>query len=252
MKLLGSAAIAAIAVGMLCLGCLGHAEETESVPQPVDLGPPLVDNAKDLKQFGKYAGWLDVKNKQVVLVGKACKASYPLEFFITSSGRDYESAIVIEGGRPAPGQLSIFQQIETSLILLGAKSGKPAFYKDGKTTVATGDEIAIEIRWKDKDGKIQKTDARECVRYIKTKKPPEKNWVFAGSGFLSDGEGGKRFMADGGEFVCVLNNPLAMLDLPIVSSSAIEERSFEANSDKMPPGGTAVTILLTPKPAAKR
>ena len=36
--------------------------------------------------------------------------------------------------------------------------------------------------------------------------------VFGGSHFADDGEGGKRFLADSGEFVCVLNNPIAMLD----------------------------------------
>ncbi len=89
---------------------------------------------------------------------------------------------------------------------------------------------------------------------MKTKKPPAKNWVFAGSRFADDGEGGKRFMADSGDFVCVLNNPIAMLDLPLVSAGAIEDRSFEANREKLPEPGTPVTIVLTPKvqPKASR
>ena len=85
-----------------------------------------------------------------------------------------------------------------------------------------------------KRARSNSTDARNWIRDVKTKKPPAKNWVFAGSRFADDGEGGKRFMADGGEFVCVLNNPIAMLDLPLVSAGAIEDRSFEANKEKLP------------------
>ncbi len=238
-------------VAFLGLAAMARADETEPVQKPRDLGPPLVHNMKDLKQLGKYAAWLDAKNKQVVLVGEACKADYPLEFFITTRARAYESVLVIEGDRRQEGQMSVFQQIQLALILCGAKAGHPSYYKDDKTTVATGDEIAIEVRWKNQEGKIEHTDARNWIRDVKTKKPPVKTWVFAGSGFGDDGEGGKYFKANGGDFVCVLNNPIAMLDLPLVSAGAIEERSFEANLEKLPPPGTPVTILLIPEQKTK-
>ena len=228
-----------------------QADEPEPAAKPRDLGSPLVDNLKDLKQLGKYAAWLDPKNKQVVLVGETCKADYPLEFFITTKTRAYESVLVIDGDRRAEGQMSVFRNIQLALILCGAKPGHPSYYKDDKTTVATGDEIAIEVRWKDKEGKIQRADARSWIRDVKTKKPPANRWVFAGSRFSDDGEGGQRFAADGGEFVCVLNNPMAMLDLPLVSAGAIEDRTFEANREKLPEPGTPVTIVLTPQIKAK-
>jgi len=228
-----------------------RADEPEPAPKPRDFGPPLVDNPKDLRQLGKYAAWLDAKNKQVVLVGEACKADYPLEFFITTNARAYESVLVIDGDRRQEGRMSIFQQVQLALILCGAKPGHPSYYKDDKTTVASGDEINIEVRWKNAKDKIERTNALNWIRDVKTKKSPTKTWVFAGSRFADDGEGGKRFLADGGEFVCVLNNPIAMLDLPLVSAGAIEDRSFEANLEKLPPPGTAVTIVLIPKVQAK-
>ncbi|MGO9113187.1 MAG: YdjY domain-containing protein [Thermoguttaceae bacterium] len=235
----------------LGLASTARADEPEPAPKPRDLGPPLVENLKDLKQLGKYSAWLDTKKRQVVLVGEACKADYPLEFFITTKARAYESVLVIEGDRRQEGQMSVFQQVQLALILCGAKPGHPSYYKDDKTTVATGDEITIEVRWKNQEGKTEHADARNWIRDVKTKKPPTKTWVFAGSRFADDGEGGKRFMADGGEFVCVLNNPIAMLDLPVVSAGAIEDRSFEANLEKLPPPGTPVTIALIPKVRAK-
>jgi hypothetical protein len=236
-----------------CLGLtpLGWGGEPEAAEKPRDLGPPLVDNLKDLKQLGKYAAWLDPKHKQVVMVGETCKADYPLEFFITTKTRAYESVLVIDGERREADGGSVFQKVQLALILCGAKPGHPSYYQNDKTTVATGDEIAIEVRWKNSEGKIERTDARNWIRHVKTKQPPANTWVFAGSRFADDGEGKKRFMADGGEFVCVLNNPIAMLDLPVVSAGAIEDRSFEANREKLPPAGTPVTILLGPKVQTK-
>jgi len=242
--------IALLAV-FLGLPLVVRADEPDQAPKPRDLGPPLVDNVKDLKQLGKYAAWLDAKNKKVVLVGEACKADYPLEFFITTSARAYESVLVINAERRQEGQMSVFQQVQLALILCGAKPGHPSYYKDDKTTVASGDEISIEVRWKNQEGKTERTNALDWIRDVKTKRPPTKTWVFAGSRFADDGEGGKRFLADGGEFVCVLNNPMAMLDLPLVSAGAIEDRSFEANPEKLPPPGTPVTIILIPKVHAK-
>ena len=152
-----------------------RADESEPAPKPRDLGPPLVDNLNELKQLGKFAAWLDPKHKQVVLVGEACKADYPLEFFITTKERAYESVLVIDGEHRQEGQMSIFQQVQLALILCGAKPGHPSYYKDDKTTVASGDEIAIEVRWKNKEGKTENTDARNWIRDVKTKQPPAEN-----------------------------------------------------------------------------
>jgi hypothetical protein len=68
---------------------------------------------------------------------------------------------------------------------------------------------------------------------------------------VKDEEGNNRYLGDSGDFICVLNNPVAMLDLPILSSGAIENRLFEANTDSMPPAETPVTIILKPKLKAK-
>jgi hypothetical protein len=223
------------------------ADPEDAEPKPRDLGPPLVENLKELKQFGQYPAWLDPKHKQIVLVGETCKADYPLEFFITSKPRAYESVLVVDSTHRGGGGESLFKSVQMALLLCGAKPGHPAYYKDDKTTLATGDEIVIEVRWKNKEGKIVKNDARNWIRDSKTKKSPEKTWVFAGSRFVVDENGHSHFMADGGDFVCVLNNPMAMLDLPVLSSGAIEERIFEANLEKLPPPGTPVTIVLIPK-----
>jgi hypothetical protein len=233
------------------------ASDSEPAPKPraapaeeKHWGPPLVENVKELKQLGKYPAWLDAKNKKIVLVGEVSKPDIGLEFLVTARSRGaYESVLVVDANLPEEGKPSLFQNIQVALILFGAKPGHPSYYsqKDDKTIVATGDEIMIEVRWKNKEGKIEKTDARNWIRNIKTKKSPEKTWVFAGSGFVDDGKGGKIFKADAGDFICVLNNPSALLDLPLLSASALDDRLWEPNQEKLPPAGTPVTIVMSPK-----
>lgn len=214
----------------------------EQPEKPRDLGPPLVDNLGDLKRLEPYPAWLDPKNKQLVILGEVCGADYPLEFFATMKDRAYESVVITEA-RP-----SVLHHV---LLLLGAVAGRPSKYhwegNDLKFTPATGTEVAIEVRWKDKAGKQHQAPAQQWVRNRRTKKAVEVNWVFAGSAFWKDESGKERYSADGGDFICVLNNPVAMLDLPIQSSSAIDDRLFETFTENIPPLGTAVTILLRPK-----
>ena len=192
----------------------------EPAEKPRDLGPPLVDEPGKLVRLDpKQPVWVDVKNKHVVLMGEVCKAGYPLEFFATYSNRSYEAALSVN---VTP---SI---VHAGLLATGAEPGHPAKFEP-EFVPPTGTEVAIEVRWKDASGKVKSAPAQEWIRNIKTKKPLESNWVFAGSFFVTDEATGKKYyQADSGELICVLNLPTAMLDLPIRSYGAIEARSFEA------------------------
>jgi hypothetical protein len=204
-----------------------------------DLGSPLVDDVKALKRLDPVLPmWIDPKQKQVVILCEACKANYPLEFLITDRGRDYESVMVTDA-KPSV--------VHAGLLALGAKPGHPARFQP-KYEPATGTVIQIEVRWKDKNGKRQTAKAQDWIRNIKTKQALDVEWVFAGSGFWLDETTGKKvYQADGGDFISVLNLPTAMLDLPIQSAGALEERSFEGFLDWLPPSGTPVTVILKPK-----
>ncbi len=208
-------------------------------PKPRDWGPPLVDDVAGLKKLDpEQPVWLDVKNKQVVFIAELCQATYPLEFFATLRGRDYESVVVIEA-RP--------RIIHAALLALGAQPGHPARFQP-KYELPTGTEVAIEVRWKDAQGKRQQARAQDWLRNIKTRKSPELNWVFGGSRFERDETTGRlSYLADSGDFISVSNVPIATLDLPIQSSTAIESRLYEGFAERLPPRGTNVTVLLKPK-----
>ena len=163
-----------------------------------------------------------------------------MEFFATYRDRAYESVVVVNT------RSSI---VHAALVAFGAKPGHPVrFGKDGKDfEPATGTEILIEVRWKDKDGKVKKAPAQQWVRNSQTKKALDANWVFAGSMFVKDSNGQEHYVADGGDFVSVSNLTGATLDLPIRSKHALDARLFEGFAENMPPEKTSVTIIFKPK-----
>jgi hypothetical protein len=64
--------------------------------------------------------------------------------------------------------------------------------------------------------------------------------------------GEEHYMADSsGELICVSNFPTATLDVPIESSDSDAALMFEAFTEHIPPLGTPVTMVLTPKLASQ-
>jgi hypothetical protein len=223
------------------------AQEVEQMAEkPRDIGPPLVDQPENLTRLNpQQLIWVDLPDKQVVLQGEVCRAGYPLEFFATYGNRSYE-AVVAVNVKPSI--------VHAGLLRVGAEAGHPARFQP-EFAPPTGTEVAIEVRWKDAQGKVQSCPAQHWIRNIKTRKELDSNWVFGGSLFVTDETTGKEYyQADSGELICVLSSPTAMLDLPMQGYGAIEARSFEAFAEHLPPEGTPVTILLKPilsaKPAA--
>jgi len=218
-------------------------ELVEMAEKPRDLGPPLVENPDKLVRLDpKQPVWIDAGGKQVVLLGEVCEAGYPLEFFASNATKAYESVVSVN----VPPSI-----VHAGLLRIGAEPGHPARFQP-RFAPPTGTEIAIEVRWKDRQGKVQSAPAQHWIRNIKTKKELDVNWVFAGSYFRKDEETGEEYyQANFGALVCVLNMPEAMLDLPMESFGAIEARMFEAFKEHLPPAGTPTTILLKPILAGK-
>jgi hypothetical protein len=182
--------------------------------------------------------WIDREHKQVVMLAQVCRAGYPLEFFATYRDRGYES-VVVSDVKPST--------VHAALLALGADPGHPVLFEPDFVP-PTGTEIEIEVRWKDNSGQQHSAAAQQWVRNIQTKQALDVNWVFAGSGDWQDETTAeKHYMADGGDFISVLNLPSATLDLPIRSYSSLESRLFEGFVEHLPPEGTPVTMILTPK-----
>ncbi len=139
------------------------------------------------------------------------------------------------------------------MLLTGAEVGHPVQFVP-KFEPPAGTALAIEFLWR-QDGQDKRSDARQWVWDEKTKAPLRIDWVFAGSLLYEDPVTKKpAYAADEGDLITVANFASAILDLPIVSSANDADRGFTANTAKIPPLGTEVFVVMSPrkaKPAEK-
>jgi hypothetical protein len=141
--------------------------------------------------------------------------------------------------------------VHAALLRLGAEAGHPAqFVPEFKPPAGT--EIEISVEWLDPQGKLQTARAQDWIRDMKTGKAMTYPWVFAGSRFWTDEETGKQYyQAEGGDFICVSNFGTAAIDIPVESSQSNESLEFEAFTERIPPLGTPVRLVLKPVPKGK-
>lgn len=206
------------------------------------LGPPLVEHPERLKRLNPQQPlWLDPEGKRVVMIGQVCQTDAPLEVFAClKETKEHEAILSVDVQA---------YQVHAALLAIGARVGHPVQW-DPKYVPATGSVIEVTVHWKDAQGKPHSARAQDWIRDVRTKRAMEHEWVFAGSRFWEDPETGQRhYEAETGEFICVSNFSNAMLDLPIESSQANSALLFEAFTERIPPLGTPVTIVLKPKPA---
>ncbi len=183
--------------------------------------------------------WLDAKNQRVIIDGEVCLREGQLELFACPTGtKEHESVVALN---------CVAEQVHAALLAIGAEQGTPVSF-DPKYQAATGDVIDIFVTWSDEKGKAHTGRAQDWVKYAKTGKAMEFDWVFAGSSFWTDEETGKKhYQANAGDLVCVSNFPTALLDLPVESTQANAGLLFVAFTENIPPRGTKVRLVLTPR-----
>ena len=213
---------------------LCRADEPAAPPAaPVDAPKErLIKLAKD------HDVWVDPQRKLVVVDGEVAMREGALEMFACPKGsKEHESVI---------GVRSTAQLVHAGLLAVGAIAGHPAQF-DPKYIPAAGTTIDIWVLWQDDKGK-HKVRAQEWVKDAKTGEEMKHEWVFAGSGFWTDqATGDKYYHADGGDFICLSNFSTATLDLPIESSQANSALLFSAFTERIPPRGTKVRLVLIPR-----
>ena len=182
--------------------------------------------------------WIDKTNQRVVMVGKVCLRQGQLEMFACPEGtKEHESVLSV------PVEAA---NVHAALLAVGAEAGRPVQFQP-RYQAATGTQIDVALYWTDEEGKRRSAWAQEWVQDANTGKALIHPWVFAGSGFWVDEQTGKRsYLANQGEMICVSNFSSAMLDLPIESSDKAGQLSFDAFTERIPPLGTKVTIVLKP------
>jgi hypothetical protein len=237
-------AAACFAVAGLALSAWALATRSEETGGPGDVPPvakrPLAKDPPGMKRLmPDYDVWIDPKNKRVVMDGVVCLREGQLEMFACTKGtKEHESIVAVDTKAYA---------VHAALLAVGAEVGTPVQFRPAYKA-ATGTEIEITAIWTDKNGTVHRDRAKDWIRNVKTGKPLEFPWVFAGSGFWEDqATGEKAYLAESGDFICISNFPSAMLDLPVESSQSNDELLYAANTERIPPLGTRVRLVLTPK-----
>lgn len=195
---------------------------------------PLPDGATKLAPDQPV--WIDPTVSKVLVDGKVAIREGVLEMFACPKGtKEHESVVAIE----AQAYL-----IHVGLLRIGATTGSPVRYEP-KYRPPTGSEIHVGVEWRD-GGKKKTARAQDWIRDARTQKAMDLPFVFAGSGFWTDPDSGKQhYLAEAGDLICVSNFASAMLDVPVESSKSNEELWFEPFTDRIPPVGTPVRVVLS-------
>jgi hypothetical protein len=142
--------------------------------------------------------------------------------------------------------------VHAGLLAVGAEPGSPVQFEP-KYNPPTGDEIEVTVYWVDEKGKERTARAQDWIKDIHTGKAMTHPFVFAGSSFWTDPDTRKQYyQAEGGDLICVSNFGTAMLDIPVQSSQSNEALEFEAFTEKIPPLGAPVRLILKPKKQGAR
>jgi hypothetical protein len=185
-----------------------------------------------------YDAWLDPKNKVVIVDGQISLREGMLEMFACTRNTKEHESIISANTKAA--------LVHAALLGLGAESGHPVQFVP-KYRPPSGTEIDVTLMWLDENGKEKTAKAQDWVMDIQTKKAMTHPFVFAGSFFRTDPETKKRYyQAEGGDFICVSNFSTAMLDIPVQSSPTESELLFEAYTERIPPLGAPVRMILKP------
>lgn len=208
---------------------------------PSETPQPRTDSfqpAPGWKPIGRSL-WFDPREKRLVLRARVALREGPLEHLLCLKGTKEHEAILATDAVP--------RMIHAGLILTGAKQGHPVRFLP-KFEPPTGSPIAMQIEWQE-GGKTHTADARSWVKQDQSKLPLTQDWVFAGSEIFEDPDTKKPiYAADDGDLFTVANFANAILDLPFASTANDANRAFVANTEKIPPRGTLVTMFLRPRP----
>jgi len=207
--------------------------------EPAGAPPPKLPAPEGTARLSpNFDVWLDAKRGVVLVDGQVSLRRGMLEMFACIRNTKEHEAVV-----SANTQAFL---VHAALLRLGAEPGHPAqFVPEFKPPAGT--EIDISVEWLDPQGKLQTARAQDWVRDMKTGKAMTYPWVFAGSRFWTDEETGKQYyQAEGGDFICVSNFGTAALDIPVESSQSNDALEFEAFTERIPPLGTPVRLVLKP------
>jgi hypothetical protein len=232
---------AAMLLALLATGCEDR-DATQGKPSPEPPDPKANVPVEGKRAWMGENVWLEVLPngaRRVVVAAVVCLRQGPLEQLLTRKNKKEHEAILAADADA--------RKIHNALLVAGAKAGTPVSF-DPAFKPATGTRVRVLLVY-EKGGRKVQDNARSWVRGIKSREELTSDWVFAGSVLAAsplDPNGPKSYLANEGDVICLANFETAMLDLPIESSKANDETGFEAWTERVPPEGTKVSVILEP------
>lgn len=178
----------------------------------------------------------DLEKKRVVIDAEVVLREGPLELLLCPRRTKEHESILAADVKP--------KMVQLALLMVGAKPGRPAAFEPFQPPVGQPLRVTLEY---EQDGATKSVDAREWIRNQKTGKPMDARFVFAGSRFAKP-PGAERavWLGDEGDLVCVVNFPGSVVDVSMASTKENASLIFEAFTDRIPPRGTPVRLILEP------
>ncbi len=234
--------LAASAAGLI-LGCEGAVPREEGRPKDKrdDKDKTAAPKAESKKaEVGKNVVLevLPDKKRRVLVSAEVCLREGQLEqLMCRKQTKEHEAILTADVDA---------RHIHAALIAAGAKEGSPVRFAP-KYRPASGTTIKVSVQYKDKD-KLVTEPAQSWIKNAKDNKPLQSDWVFAGSRFVKNplDDGKEYYLANDGDLICVSNFETALLDLPINSPKDNADLIFVTNSERIPPLGTKVVVVLEP------
>jgi len=231
-----------IGIPILLAGLAVFAGANDSDPSNTASTPPTA-RSMDHIQIDRDAGRIDL-DAQVVL-----RDGDWLELLACApKSREHESILTVNA-RPS--------HIHLALLMLGLKPGSPMnWYKEKDQIVMrppSGPKVAISLLYQH-DGKQLEVPANEWIVNQETGEVLAGNqWLFAGSNF-AEVNGKRVYAADlNGTIISLVNFGDDILARSTKVTNRDDNAVWAANTEQIPPEGTAVTIRLQVlKPAPQK
>lgn len=171
-----------------------------------------------------------------------------LELIVCTKGsREYE-AIAATEAKPS--------HIHLALMTLGLIPGNPmSWHRDDQGELVAikpaGPAVTITLAW-ETDGQKHEVPANQWIKDSNTGQAmPGETWMFTGSAVVEH-ENEKFYMADvNGTVVSLVNFGDDILARDTMLTNQTDEAQWVANTDAIPPAGTALTIRIKPVKAQK-
>lgn len=223
-------------------------KQEEPTPKKLEFGKPFDPKSVPGKvgELGKnvYLNTLPDGKRRVIINAYVCLREGQLELLLCRKmTKEHEAILAADIDA---------RVVHAGLLASGAKPGSPVHYRP-KYRPAHGSVIKVTLEYRGKDGKTVSVPAQQWILNVRTKKQMEHDWVFAGSQFQQlEPDQPPYYAANGGDVICVSNFETAMLDLPVELPNENNQLVFDAFTERIPPLGSQVLVILEPVPERKK